>query len=75
MHTALMVLTSYEANDTVAKLAEEPIGGVAEAAEETRSYNRRKDEKPSSHDHFSGTWLSSGTPSGNWTLGVPCVAL
>ena len=47
------------------KLAEEPIGGLAEAAEEIRSYNRRKEEKPSSHDHFSGTLLSSGTPSGN----------
>ena len=47
------------------QLAEEPIGGMAEAAEEIRSFNKRKEEKPSSHDHFSGTLRSSATPSFN----------
>ena len=32
--------------------------------------DRRKKTKPSAHDHFSWTVLSSGTPSGDRTLGV-----
>ena len=47
------------------QLAEEPLGGVATAAEEIRSHKRREEEKPSSHYRFSGAMLSSGTPSGN----------
>ena len=41
----------------------------------TRGRTRRKDMKPSAHDHFSWTVLSSGTSSGDLTLGIPCVAL
>ena len=33
MHTALMALTSYEANDIVANSREEPVRGMAETAE------------------------------------------
>ena len=33
MHTALKALTSFEANDIVAKLAEESVGGMAETAQ------------------------------------------
>ena len=40
--------------------AEEPTGGVAEAAETIWPDNRRKEEKLSAHDHFSGTVPSSG---------------
>ena len=57
MHTALMALTSYEANDIVANSRKKPL--------EAWRRLQRKGEKPSSHDHFSGTLLSSGTPSGN----------
>ena len=39
------------------------LGGVATTAEEIRSYNRREEEKPSSHYRFSGTMLTSGTPA------------
>ena len=35
----------------------------------------REETKPPAHDHFSWTVLSSGTPSGDRTLGVPRVAL
>ena len=41
------------------QLAEEPTGGL----------------EPSSHDHFSGTLLSPGTPSEKLTLGVLCFSL
>ena len=64
MHTAFMDRTSYEANDLVAKLAEESAGGMAETAEAIGFDDRRKETKPSAHDHFSWTMLSSGTPSG-----------
>ena len=57
MLLALMALTSVEANDIVCQLAEEHVGGVATTAEETLSYNRRKEEKLSSHCCFSGTLL------------------
>ena len=33
MHTALMALTSYEANDIVAKSRKNPVGGMAETPE------------------------------------------
>ena len=51
MHVAL---TSDEANDIVAKLAEEPLGSVATTAEEIRFYNRRKEAELSSHYRFLG---------------------
>ena len=63
MHTALMALTSYEANDIVANSRKNP------------SEARRRLQKR--YDPTTGTWtmLSSGTPSGYRTLGVPRVSL
>ena len=58
MHTMLADLTSGEANDVVAQIAEETLGGVATTAEEIRSYNRRTEEKPPSQCRFSGTRCS-----------------
>ena len=55
MHTVLTDLTSGEANDIVANSRKNPLGGVATTAEEIPSYNRREEEKPSSHYRFSGT--------------------
>ena len=75
MQTALMAFTSYEVNDICRQLAEETAGGMAETAEAIRSDDRRKETTPSAHDHFSWTVLSSGTPSGDRTLGVLRVAL
>ena len=65
MHTVLTDLTSGEANDIVANSWKNLFGGVVTTAEEIRSDNRRKEEKPSSHDHFQETLHSSGTPRGN----------
>ena len=65
MHTALMALPSYEANDIAANSRKNPFGGMAETAETIRSDDRRKETKPSAHDHSSGTVLYSGTPSEN----------
>ena len=76
MHTALMALTSCEPNDTVANSRKNPpAGGMAETAEAIRSDDRRKETIPSAHDHFSWTVLSSGSPSGDRTLGVTRVSL
>ena len=75
MHTALMTLTSYEAYDIVANSRKTPLEVMTETAEAIRSDDRRKKTKPSAHDHFSWTVLSSGTPSGDRTLGVPRVSL
>ena len=68
MHTALMAHTSHESNDIT-------LEGMAEIAEAIRSDDRRKETKPSAHDHFSWTVLSSGTTSGDRTLGVIRVPL
>ena len=54
MHTVLADLTSGEANDIVANSRTNLLGVVVTTAEGLRSDNRRKEEKPSSHDHFSG---------------------
>ena len=62
MHAALVALTSYEANDIVANSRKNPL-------EAWRRLQKRYDpttggrKKPFSHDHFSWTLLSSGTPS------------
>ena len=48
---------------------------MAETAEAICSDDRRKEAKPSAHDHFSLTVLSSGTSSGDRTLGVLRVSL
>ena len=64
MQTALMALTSYEANYIDASSAKNPL-------EAWRTLQKRYDlttggrKKPSSNDHFSGTLLSSGTHRGN----------
>ena len=52
MHTALIALTCYEANDIVANSK-----NTLEASEEIRCDDRRKKMKPSAHDHFSWTIL------------------
>ena len=69
MHISLMALTSYEANDIVANSRKNPLEAWR------RLQDRRKETKPSAHHHFSWTVLSSGTPSGDRTLGVLRVSL
>ena len=64
MHTALMALTSYDGERHCCQLAEESVGGMAETAERC-DLPQEEEEKLSSHDHFSGTLLSSRTPSEN----------
>ena len=64
MHAALMALTSQEAFAFVANSRKNPL-------EAWRRLQKRYDpttggrKRPFSHGHFSGTLLSSGTPSGN----------
>ena len=75
MHTALMALTNSEANYTVASSRKNPL-------EAWRRLQKRYDSKTGGRKrnflrtiHFSWTVLSSGTPSGDRTLGVlPCLA-
>ena len=55
MHTALMALTSYEANDIVANSRKNPLNSPGEL---------------SSHDHVSSKVLSVGTPSRDRMMGV-----
>ena len=64
MHTALMALTSCEANDIVANSPKNPL-------EAWRSDDRRKETKPSAHDHFSWTVLSSGNSKRRSNAGSP----
>ena len=69
MDTALMALTSFEANDIVANSRKNPL-------EAWRRLQKRFDPtKPSANDHFSWTVPSSRTSSGDRTLGVLCVPL
>ena len=76
MHTALVALTSYEANDTVANSRNNP-------PEAWRRLQTRYDPTTGGRKRnllrtiiSPGRWLlSSGTPSENSTLGVLCVAL
>ena len=69
MHTALIALTSCETNDIVANSRKNPL-------EAWRRLQKRYDPTTGgrtqlfAHDHFSWTVLSSGTPSGDRTLGV-----
>ena len=48
---------------------------MAKTSETIRSDDREKETKPSAKDHFSWTVLSSGTSSGDRTLGILRVAL
>ena len=76
MHTALMALTSCEANDIVANSRKNPLEAWRRLQKRyDPTTGRRKEEKPSAHDHFSRTVLSSGTPSGDRALGVLRVSL
>ena len=74
MHAALMALTSYEPNELVANSRKNPL-------QAWRRLQKRHDPTIGGrtrnllHDHFSWTMLSSGTPSGDRTLGILCVAL
>ena len=52
MHTELMALTSYEANDIVANSRKNPLG-MTKIAEAMRSDDRRKETKPSAHERCS----------------------
>ena len=74
-HTALMALTSYEANDIVANSRKNPLEAWRRLQKRYDPTTGRKEAKPSAHDPFSWTVLSSGTPSGDRTLGVPRVSL
>ena len=74
MHTALMALTSCEANDIVANSLKNPL----EAWRRLQNDMIRRQEEgnePSANDHFSWTVLSSGTSIGVRTLGILRVAL
>ena len=55
IQTALIALTSYEADDIVVNSQKIPVGGMAKTAETIRSDDRRKETKPSANDHFSWT--------------------
>ena len=68
MHTALTALMSCEANDIVANSRKNPLEAWRRL--QKRYDLTRKETKPSAHYHFSWTVLSSGTPSGDRTLGV-----
>ena len=75
MHTALTALTSCEANDIVANSRKNP-------SEAWRRLQKRHDPTTGGRKRnllrtiiFFWTVPSSGTPSGNRTLGVPRVAL
>ena len=75
MHTALMALTSQEANDIIANSRKNPL-------EEWRRLQKRYDPTTGGRKRkILRTIISPGrcsllwTPSGNWTLGVLCVAL
>ena len=75
MHTALMALTSYEANDIVANTRKNPLEAWRRLQKRFDPTTGGRKRKPSAHDHVSGTVLSSGTPSGDRTLGVLRVSL
>ena len=75
MHTVVMVLTSYEANDIVATSRKNPL-------EACRRLQKRYDPTTGGRTRnllrtiiFSWTVLSSGISSGDRTLGIACVAL
>ena len=74
MHTTLMALTSYEANDTVANSRKNPLEAWRRLQKRYDPDDRRKKTKPSAHEHFSWTMLS-GTPISDRTLGVLRVSL
>ena len=74
MHTALMALTSCEANDIVTNSRKNPLEAWRRLQKRHDQDDRRKETKPSAHDHFSWTVLSCGTPSGDRTLGVQRVS-
>ena len=70
MHTALMAVTSYEVNDTVANSRKNPLEAWRRLQKRYDPTTGGRETKPSAYDHFSWSVLSSGTPSGNRTLGV-----
>ena len=70
MHTTLMALTSYEANDIVANSRKNPLEAWRRLQKRYDPTMGRKKAKPSAHDNFSWTMLSFGTSSGHRTLGV-----
>ena len=66
MHTAQMVLTSYEANDIVANSRKNPLDAWR------RLQMRYEGNETFAHDDFSWTVLSSGTPSGSSAWNPAC---
>ena len=74
MHTALMALTSYEAIYIVANSRKNPLEAWRRLQKRCGPTTGGRKRKPTAHDHFSWTVLSSGTPSGDRTLGVPRVS-
>ena len=70
MHTALMAFTSNEANDIVANSRKNPLEAWRRLQKRYDLATGRRKTQPSAHNHFSWTVLSSGTPSGDRTLGV-----
>ena len=65
MHTALVALTRYDANDIVANSRKNPFEAWRRLQERYDPTTGGTKTKPSVHDHFSGTVLSSRTPSGS----------
>ena len=75
MHTALTALTSYEANDIVANSRKNPLEAWRRLQKRYDPTTGGRNTKPSAHDHFSWTVISSGTPSGDRALGILRVSL
>ena len=64
MCTVLMDLTSGEANDMVDNSRKNPLEVWRRLQKQYDPTARRKEEEHPSHNHFSGTLFSPGTPSG-----------
>ena len=65
-----MALTRYEASDNVANSRKNPSEAWRRLQKRYEPTTGGRRTKPSAHDHFFWTVLSSGTPSGDRTLGV-----
>ena len=75
MHTALMALTSCEANDIVANSRKNPLEAWRRLRKRYDPTTGGRKRNFSAYDHFSWTMFSSGTSSRYRTLGVLRISL